>query len=106
MQASRYAKSRKGIGGRPRGSTPTQVVRVPLPIANIARRLAEGALRAGDINGFLDIQADSVRAVPLVGATAPCGFPSPADDYLDRPLDFNELLVQNPSATFAVRLVS
>ncbi|MFN4091022.1 MAG: LexA family protein, partial [Alphaproteobacteria bacterium] len=27
-----------------------------------------------------------------------------ADDYLDRPLDFNELLVTNPAATFAVRM--
>ncbi|MBX9684800.1 MAG: translesion error-prone DNA polymerase V autoproteolytic subunit [Hyphomicrobium sp.] len=32
------------------------------------------------------------------------GFPSPADDYLDRPLDFNELLIAHPAATFAVRV--
>ncbi|MDI1286334.1 MAG: translesion error-prone DNA polymerase V autoproteolytic subunit [Reyranella sp.] len=37
-------------------------------------------------------------------ATAECGFPSPADDYLDRPLDFNELLIDNAPATFAVRV--
>jgi DNA polymerase V len=42
--------------------------------------------------------------VPFAGATMPCGFPSPDDDHLDRPPDFNELLVKNPSATFAVRL--
>ena len=42
--------------------------------------------------------------VPLVAARAPAGFPSPADDYLDRPLDFNELLIENPDATFAVRV--
>lgn len=42
--------------------------------------------------------------VPLVGATARAGFPSPADDYLDKPLDFNELLIENPDATFAVRV--
>ncbi len=35
---------------------------------------------------------------------AACGFPSPADDYLDRPLDFNELLIVNPASTFAVRV--
>jgi|RhiMethySRZTD1v2_1073278.scaffolds.fasta_scaffold2934463_1 Peptidase S24-like len=45
------------------------------------------------------------RKVPLVGASAPAGFPSPADDCLDRPLDFNELLIENPEATFAVRIV-
>jgi hypothetical protein len=42
------------------------------------------------------------RATPGVGDA--CGFPSPADDHLDRPLDFNKLLVQNPAATFAVRI--
>ena len=31
-----------------------------------------------------------------MASTAACGFPSPADDYLDSPLDFNELLVQQP----------
>lgn len=34
---------------------------------------------------------------------AGCGFPSPADDYLDSPVDFNELIIENPAATFAVR---
>jgi DNA polymerase V len=81
-------------------------MRLPLPVANLARRLREGTLRAGDINAFLDIEARAGASVPFVEGTAACGFPSPADDYLDRPLDFNELLVKNPAATFAVRLTS
>lgn len=97
--------SRKGIGGRPRGE-PTTVLRLPLPVANLARRLREGSLVAGDINAFLDVEAVSTASVPLVDGTAACGFPSPADDYLDQPLDFNELLIRNPAATFAVRLAS
>src|SRR3984885_881171 len=97
------ATSRKGVGGRPRGG-PTTVMRLPLPVANLARRLREGTLRAGDINAFIDIEAQITQTVPLVDGTASCGFPSPADDYLDRPLDFNELLIQNPAATFAVRV--
>ncbi len=43
-------------------------------------------------------------SVPLVLSTVAAGFPSPAEDYLDRPLDFNELLIVHPSATFAVRV--
>jgi hypothetical protein len=39
-----------------------------------------------------------------MASRAECGFPSPADDYLDRPLDFNDLLIENPAATFAVRI--
>lgn len=32
-----------------------------------------------------------------------CGFPSPADDYIDAPLDLNELLITKPAATFFVK---
>ena len=50
------------------------------------------------------VQAPQKSYVPLVASLAAAGFPSPADDYLDRPLDFNELLIENPAATFAVRI--
>ncbi len=43
-------------------------------------------------------------AVPFALASVPAGFPSPAEEYLDRPLDFNELLIEQPAATFAVRV--
>jgi len=43
-------------------------------------------------------------SVPMATSSVAAGFPSPADDYLERPLDFNELLIQNPAATFAVRI--
>jgi DNA polymerase V len=41
---------------------------------------------------------------PFFSCTVAAGFPSPADDYLEQPLDFNELLIKNPAATFAVRI--
>lgn len=103
MVVTRYRQSRKGAGGRPRGEA-TKVVRLPLPIATIARRLAEGTLKAGDINAFLNIDPHDKTTVPLVMSPVACGFPSPAEDYLDKALDFNELLVHNPAATFAVRI--
>src|SRR5271154_1414178 len=89
--------------GRPPGE-PSKIVRLPLPVATLAKRLAEGSLRAGDINAFLDIEPRRAATVPLMASPAECGFPSPADDYLDRPLDFNDLLIENPAATFAVRI--
>lgn len=89
--------------GRPRGE-PSKVVRLPLPIANLARRIADGTLRADEVNVFLDVEERTKAQVPLVSSSVAAGFPSPADDYLDRPLDFNELLIENPAATFAVRI--
>lgn len=42
-------------------------------------------------------------ALPLFNGKVAAGFPSPADDYVDKTLDLNELLVQKPAATFFVR---
>lgn len=41
---------------------------------------------------------------PLFTSTVSAGFPSPADDYIERHLDLNELLVKHPAATFFVRV--
>jgi DNA polymerase V len=102
MRLREHGGARKGAG-RPRGDG-TKVIRLPLPLAALAKRLADGSLRAGDLNAFLTIDGRTAATVPLMANTAECGFPSPADDYLDRPLDFNELLIENPAATFAVRV--
>jgi DNA polymerase V len=58
-----------------------------------------------ELGSFMRAFARTHCTVPLVLGRAAAGFPSPADDYLDRPLDFNELLIENPDATFAVRVV-
>jgi DNA polymerase V len=39
----------------------------------------------------------------LTGVSA--GFPSPAEDYIEKQLDLNDLVIQHPSATFFVRVV-
>lgn len=59
----------------------------------------------------MNVQGDRLRcearwavSVPLVGATVQAGFPSPAEDFLEKALDFNELLIEHPAATFAVRV--
>ncbi|RJX28533.1 MAG: LexA family transcriptional regulator [Desulfurivibrio sp.] len=41
---------------------------------------------------------------PLFSSGVSAGFPSPADDYIDRELDLNEYLITNPAATFFVRV--
>ncbi|MGH6714373.1 MAG: LexA family protein [Bradyrhizobium sp.] len=71
----------------------------------IFRRLTASPGKASNANARpIRVEGRWAISIPLMGSTAPCGFPSPADDYLDRPLDFNELLVENPAATFAVRV--
>lgn len=48
-------------------------------------------------------KSPKVLALPLFTAKVAAGFPSPADDYVEKTLDLNELLVQKPAATFFVR---
>jgi DNA polymerase V len=42
--------------------------------------------------------------LPLFLESVSAGFPSPADDYLERKLDLNDYLIRNPAATFFVRV--
>lgn len=42
--------------------------------------------------------------ITLFTSPVSAGFPSPADDYEDKKLDLNELLIKRPSATFFVRV--
>lgn len=53
----------------------------------------------------IDVELRTELTVPLAGGHVAAGFPSPAEDHEDKPLDFNELIVANPAATFAVRVV-
>ena len=49
-----------------------------------------------------DIRA--VMPLPLYIERVPCGFPSPAQDYVEQCIDLNALMVQHPSATYFVRV--
>lgn len=39
----------------------------------------------------------------LFGSSISAGFPSPADDYVEKGLSLDELLIQHPSATYLVK---
>lgn len=41
--------------------------------------------------------------IPLYVFRVRAGFPSPADDYIDKPLDLHQHLIRHPSATYYVR---
>ena len=46
----------------------------------------------------------AVLPLPLYTSRIAAGFPSPADDHLEAPLDLNAHLVKHPAATFVVRV--
>src|SRR5512140_1942699 len=55
--------------------------------------------------GPIDIEQRQAIQLPLYLAGVQAGFPSPADDFIDKRLDLNEHLIQHPAATFFVRAV-
>lgn len=42
--------------------------------------------------------------IPLLAGTIPAGFPSSAENFIDKSLDLNELVIKHPTATFFVRV--
>ncbi|MFP5597905.1 translesion error-prone DNA polymerase V autoproteolytic subunit [Kluyvera sp. 142486] len=44
-----------------------------------------------------------MAALPLFSDLVPCGFPSPAQDYVEQRIDLNKLVIRHPSATYFVR---
>ena len=50
--------------------------------------------------------ADGSKGIelPFFDTKVQAGFPSPAEDHLEQKLDLNTLVIENPSATFFVRV--
>lgn len=44
------------------------------------------------------------QPIPLYSSKVAAGFPSPAQDYVERTLDLNELCIKRPAATYFVRV--
>jgi DNA polymerase V len=66
----------------------------------------ESAARTADqaALGLALCVARTTARIPLLLVPAPAGFPSPADDYAEAPIDFNELLIEDAAATFVARI--
>lgn len=48
---------------------------------------------------------DTILNLPYADQGIRAGFPSPAQDYMDKSLDFNKELIEHPSATFYANVI-
>ena len=55
-----------------------------------------------NLGHLADPNKDSTK-IPIFTEQVKVGWPSPADDYIERPIDLNEYLVSNAAATYLVR---
>lgn len=57
-----------------------------------------------EIDIICQLEQKTSYKITLFESAIPAGFPSIAEDYVDRALDLNELLIKHPAATFFVRV--
>jgi DNA polymerase V len=57
-------------------------------------------------SGFMRVDKTLVgnQALPLYSSKVPAGFPSPADDHIEKRLNINDYLIQQADATFLVTI--
>jgi DNA polymerase V len=111
-KVTKHGGARAGAG-RKKGSSsygePTKAVRIPESLMATVSELLEhkkqkiNAEKIPFPNIFLPDLDSPVPSIPLYGVSVAAGFPSPADDYIEKRLDLNELLINKPAATFFVR---
>jgi DNA polymerase V len=77
--------------GRPKGTgrfgVPTCTIRVPETLVS-------------EVYAFIE---EPPYSLPLYLSKVQAGFPSPADDYIERHLDFNKEFIPHPAATFFLK---
>ncbi len=107
--------------GRPRGQgkfgEPTAVMRIPqsqtATIRNFLEVLQRKKAEDSSENAVTDIEMDEFftpaiskqpTLLPLFSTKVAAGFPSPADDHVEKQLDVSEFLIDHAASTFFVTI--
>ncbi|MBU1690659.1 MAG: translesion error-prone DNA polymerase V autoproteolytic subunit [Gammaproteobacteria bacterium] len=110
MTQNSWGGPRPGSGRKPLSSEPTVTLRVPVShketvVALVQRLKSSPGIR---IPSWLEVHALAEQppflAIPLMSHSVRAGFPSPADDYIEKRIDLNEELIQHREATFFLRV--
>ncbi|MDI1225221.1 translesion error-prone DNA polymerase V autoproteolytic subunit [Acinetobacter sp.] len=70
------------------------------------KKYSSKSRQVSDISKISSFQAITKASIPLVLNKIAAGFPSPAEDYIDKTVDMNDLLISNKEATFIVQVES
>lgn len=108
MSHNNHGGNREGAGRKSFYDEPTKAVRIPISrVVEIKNYLTETKKqRFNDVASITLIDATTQMRIPLASEKVAAGFPSPAQDYIDKTLDMNEHLIQNEAATFVVKVAS
>lgn len=109
MEKTNWGGPRPGAG-RKSAPEPTVTIRVPVShketmVALVQRMKASPPLRIPSCLEILPLAEQAPpQYFPLMSHSVRAGFPSPADDYIEKRIDLNEELIQHREATFFLRV--
>jgi DNA polymerase V len=109
MGKSNWGGQRPGAG-RKRVAEPTVTVRVPVSSKETIMKLVRHMKTASSVRfppylePLLLVQQSAPQFIPRMSYSVRAGFPSPADDYVEKRIDLNEELIQHREATFFLRV--
>ena len=102
---------RLGSGRKPwsQFKEPTKPIRIPESQAAVIKDFLEALKRkqrSEQLDNVISIEEPLVTHVelPLYSTKVAAGFPSPADDHVEKRLDLNDYLITHADATFFVRV--
>lgn len=100
--------SREGAGRKALYDEPTKVLRVPESLIGEIKNYLANSRKAkfNDVASITLVNPSTEMRIPLALEKVAAGFPSPAQDYVEKTLDMNEHLIKNEAATFIVKVAS
>ncbi len=108
------SKNKPGQGrkvGTGKFKEPTSVKRIPISLEPVIRDFLKAYERKKALNSDEDamefigpVKYSKNALVALYSTSVSAGFPSPADDHIEKRLDLNDFLEIEPNATFMVRV--
>ncbi|MDV7566808.1 translesion error-prone DNA polymerase V autoproteolytic subunit [Acinetobacter baumannii] len=106
-----HGGARENAGRKAQFNEPTKVIRVPESQVNFIKNWLLNNVKTDNQTDFtskLKIQQvhpnnDKIYHIPLATERVAAGFPSPAQDDIEKALDLNEYLIRNENATFIVK---
>lgn len=84
-------------------SEETKVIRVPESKILDIKEYLKSLKKENEIDDIRQFDPVTKIEIPLATERVQAGFPSPAQDYIDKKLDLNDFLINNANATFIVR---
>lgn len=106
MDEPKHGGKRDGAGRKQEYGEATKVLRVPESRIVEIREYLKKTKKEIEVSDIRQIDPTTHVEIPLAIERVQAGFPSPAQDYIDKKLDLNEHLIHNVNATFMVRVNS